>query len=89
MLEETNFISSQYIKLWHCYIDLFKISPRFSIAYLESEYHAKKREFWSKLLHINKVVGKDIYEAYTDGMREIEKNLLNEKTKARLGINVQ
>lgn len=34
MLEETNFISSQYIKLWHCYIDLFKISPRFSIAYL-------------------------------------------------------
>lgn len=34
MLEETNFISAQYIKLWHCYIDLFKISPRFSIAFL-------------------------------------------------------
>ena len=38
---------------------------------------------------MNKVVGKDIYEAYTQGIAEAEKNLIAEKTKARLNINVQ
>lgn len=43
MLEETSFISIQFTKLWNCYVDLLKISPRLTIAYLESEYHVKKR----------------------------------------------
>ena len=43
MLDEVNHISSQLIKLWHCYIDLFRVSPRFALSCLENEYILKKK----------------------------------------------
>lgn len=47
MLNETNLISAEMIKLWHHYIDLLKISPRFTVAYYESIYLEQMRDFWS------------------------------------------
>ena len=71
MLNETNIISSQLVKLWHCYIDIFRINPRFAICCLQSDYQLKKKEFWTKLIHVNKIVGKDLCQSYTQDTRQI------------------
>jgi hypothetical protein len=89
MLEETNAVAAETEKLWQCFIDLLKVSPRFCIAYLEAEYHAKQRDFWSKLLFVNRVVAKSVFEGHSEGAKEIEKTLLSEKAKLRVNLNVQ
>lgn len=82
-------ISLQLQKLWNCYIDLFKIAPHFAITCLETDYRAKKREFWTKLIYVNKVIKKNVFDSSSMDTKLVEKNLLSDKAKLRLGLQVQ
>ena len=88
MLDEVNHISSQFIKLWHCYIDMFRISPRFSVSCLEYLYTESKKEFWKKLIFVNKIKTSDITLGVPDSS-DGEKLLLNEKIKGKINLQVQ
>ena len=76
MLDETNIISSQLVKLWHCYLDLFRIAPRFSVSCLEVDYQAKMKDFWSKLVYVNKEIKQNLFESSTKDLTNAEKNLM-------------
>eukprot|EP01016_Furgasonia_blochmanni_P032969 TRINITY_DN3411_c0_g2_i1.p1 TRINITY_DN3411_c0_g2~~TRINITY_DN3411_c0_g2_i1.p1 ORF type:complete len:778 (-),score=192.07 TRINITY_DN3411_c0_g2_i1:19-2352(-) len=47
VLNEVNFISGQLYQLWHKFVELLKVSPRFICAYLAHEYHKRAKLRWS------------------------------------------
>lgn len=49
MLNETNLISGELLKLWHHYIDLIKINPRFASAHLEDLHVRAQQKLWERL----------------------------------------
>ena len=83
MVNEVNLVSAQYIKLWHAYLDLFKISPRFCFAALEEEYLAKQREFWKKLMVVNRFTVKELTSNISFNEAMQEQQLLEEKLKVQ------
>jgi len=50
VMNEINFISLQLFQLWHKYIDLLKISPRFIGAVLGFEYNQKMKQRWNQFI---------------------------------------
>lgn len=60
MLNETNLISGELLKLWHHYLDLIRISPRFATAHLEDLYHQTQQRQWQKLRRIYPISQQDI-----------------------------
>ena len=52
IMNEANLISGQLFQLWHKYLDLYKISPRFCSAVLNHDHLLRYRDRWN--LYINK-----------------------------------
>ena len=60
MINESNLISAEMIKLWHHFIDLLKISPRFVTAYYETITLAQMEQFWTNYCKKEHYSTKDI-----------------------------
>ena len=57
-MNEANLISGQLFQLWHKYLDLFKISPRFCSAVKQYEYMTKMKERITQYINKNNLKDK-------------------------------
>ena len=91
ILNESNLISGEMIKLWHHYIDLLKISPRFTTAYYEINTLQKMQIFWNNYFSKQLQVTKDICLASEESHKNTEQrsyNLLKGRDKTEINWEV-
>lgn len=83
-IQESNFIGLQIYQLYHQYLDVIRISPRYVSGLMEHQYHERVKDYWQQFIVKSKPQG-------TDHLGEIHKgeaNRVRSMPQKRLVCNI-
>lgn len=91
MLDEVNMVSGELLKLWHHFVDLIKISPRFTLAHYEEISRRQLEAFWGRFRRLSASSSQNICVASEEEDKrqaQLEKELFQARGKLQLEFSL-